>query len=180
MSPQLQRLVFLFAFAGLFAVSADFACNDDSCPTERGGQYQTMDEISHQQVETLADALVRSKIALDDVQRSTLETQGHLLGVVDLDRPVKHPDGTVEMPRGWLPEIPPGHPWYGRLTPADDAFYSWFEERVLDARLFDPANPEHVAFAEAYLAKARTNAPQFTGWTFASPTECPKKTTPTK
>src|SRR5262245_55877482 len=128
MSTPIQRLMFLFALAGLLAVSADFACNDDACPTERLSQYQTMDEIHRQRVETLSEALTRSGIVLTAAQQTTLARQGHLLGVVRLDRPVKHPDGTVEMPNGWLPGLPEGHPWSAHLTPADDAFYSWFEE----------------------------------------------------
>jgi hypothetical protein len=80
------------------------------------------------------------------------------------------------MPKGWLPAIPAGHPWGQKLTPADDAFYSYVEERIIKPNLFDETNPDHVKAIDAYLAKANSSNPRFVGWTYAGgKTECPKK-----
>jgi hypothetical protein len=174
---QIQRLMFLFAIAGLFAVTADFACLEDVCAEDRSAAFTSLDAIQKHRVELLDQALLRSGVGLTEGQRARLKSDGQLLGVVKLDRPVKHPNGLVEMPRGWLPEIPAGHPWRTNLTPADDAFYSYVEDRIIKADLFDPANPEHAAAIQAYLAKAHSSSPKFVSWTYAgSKTECQKKT----
>jgi hypothetical protein len=172
---QLQRLLFLFAVAGLFAVTADFACLDDVCAELRTAEYRTMDDIRKERILTLDEALAGQGLDLSAEQKTRLRREGRLTGLLKVDRPVKHPDGTIEMPKGWLPEIPEGHPWRGKLTPSDDAFYSFVEERIFRAKLFDPANPEHVRAAEAYLAKAGSKNPEFVGWTYAQRTECRKK-----
>lgn len=173
---QIQRLMFLFAVVGLFAVTADFACLEDVCAELRTGEFRTMDEISSNRIETLEEGLVRSGVGLTPEQQRTLLRDGQLFGVAKLDRPIKHPNGAVEMPSGWLPEIPEGHPWRLKLTPADDSFYSFVEERLLRAKLFDPDNPEHAQAAEAYLAKVSSSSPQFVAWTYAGGrTECKKK-----
>jgi hypothetical protein len=167
--------MFLFAIAGLFAITADFACLEDVCAEGQQGAYRTMDEIMKDRVLTLKDALDRSSTTLTSDQEKALARDGQLLGVVKLDRPVKHPNGNVEMPAGWLPAIPEGHPWQKKLTPNDDAYYSFVEERILKAKLFDPANPEHVRAANAYLTKVNSDFPEFVGWSYAVRTECPKK-----
>jgi hypothetical protein len=173
---QIQRLMFLFAIAGLFAVTADFACLEDVCAEDRTAAFTSMDAVLQHRVELLDHALLRSGIALTDVQRAKLQNDGQLLGVVKLDRPVKHPNGAVEMPRGWLPEIPAGHPWRAKLTASDDAFYSFVEDRIIKANLFDPTNPDHVAAIQAYLDRAHSSSPKFVSWTYAGGrTECPKK-----
>jgi hypothetical protein len=173
---QIQRLMFLFAIAGLFAITADFACLEDVCGTMDTAAYPSWDQVRAHRIETLDQALDRSQVNLTESQRDTLKGTGHLLGVAKLIRPIKHPDGTVEMPKGWLPAIPAGHPWGQKLTPADDAFYSYVEERIIKPELFDEQNPEHVRAVEAYLAKAHSSSPQFVGWTYAGgKTECPKK-----
>lgn len=174
---QIQRLMFLFAIAGLAAVTADFACLEDVCaPEEKSAAFRTMDEIQKFRVETLEEGLLRSGVELTAAQKTRLQRDGQLFGVVKLDRPVKHPNGAIEMPRGWLPEIPEGHPWRLKLTPAEDAFYSWVEERIIKSRLFDPANPEHKWAVDAYLKKANSSNPDFVGWTYAGGrTECRKK-----
>jgi hypothetical protein len=174
-SVQLQRLMFLFAIAGLFAVTADFACLEDVCAESHSGGYRTMEDISKDRVMTLADALDKSGTTLSAEQKTALARDGQLLGVLKLVQPVKHPNGTVEMPPGWLPAIPEGHPWSRTLTPSDDAYYSFVEERIFKARLFDPANQEHLKAAAAYLAKRNSNAPDYVGWTYESRTECEKK-----
>jgi len=174
---QIQRLMFLFAIAGLFAVTADFACLEDVCAQDRAAAFTSLDAVLEHRVELLNHALLRSGVTLTDTQRATLKTDGQILGLVKLDRPVKHPNGTVEMPSNWLPEIPAGHPWRTRLTPSDDAFYSFVEDRIIKADLFDPTNPEHVAAIQAYLDKANSASPKFMSWTYAGGrTECPKKT----
>ncbi len=177
MSSQIHRLTFLLAIAGLLTISADFAClSDYDCPSERAAGYHSLEDIQAQRIETLDEALTRRGTFLSVERKAALSRDGHVLGALaPLDRPLRHPDGTVEMPEGWLPDLPAGHPWAARLTPSDDAFYSWFEERILDAKLYDPASPQHVAFAEAYLAKQSSASPHFQAWTFASTTECPKK-----
>jgi hypothetical protein len=174
-SVQLQRLMFLFAIAGLFAVTADFACLEDVCAEMHTGAYRTMNDIMKDRVLSLKDALDKSGTTLTADQQARLVREGHLLGVVKLTQPVKHPDGTVEMPNGWLPGIPDGHPWARTLTPNDDAYYSYIEERIFKARLFDPENVEHQKAAAAYLAKANSDAPDYVGWTYESRTECAKK-----
>jgi hypothetical protein len=73
-----------------------------------------------------------------------------------------------------LPTIPAGHPWASDLSPSDDAFYSFFEERIVRAGLFDPENPQHMQWANAYLAKQNSTDPDFIGWTYANRTECAK------
>lgn len=174
---QIHRLMFLFAIAGLAAVTADFACLEDVCaPDMQQAQFRSMDEIRKFAIESLDGALLRSGVTLTDAQKVRLRTNGELKGVVKLDRPVKHPNGSIEMPSGWLPEIPEGHPWRLKLTPADDAFYSYVEERIIKARLFDPTNPDHLSAIDAYLRKATSSTPDFVHWTYAGGrTECPKK-----
>jgi hypothetical protein len=174
---QIQRLMFLFAVAGLFAITADFACLEDVCAPDRAAAFTSLDAVLQHRIRSLDEGLVQSGIKLSTEQRAKLATDGHLLGVAKLDRPIKHPDGTVEMPRNWLPPLPAGHPWLTRLTPAEDAFYSFVEDRIIKADLFDPSNSEHVAAVQAYLDKARSSSPRFVGWTFAGMrTECAKKT----
>jgi hypothetical protein len=173
---QVQRLMFLFAIAGLFAVAADFACLEDVCAENQQAQFSSAQVIDQHRVLRLADALARSRITLTDAQQTRLARQGQLFGLVPLDRPVKHPDGAIEMQPGYLPQIPAGHPWGTRLTPADDAFYSFVEERIIKPNLYDPDNPEHAAAIKAYLDKAHSGSPKFVGWTYAgSKTECPRK-----
>lgn len=174
-SRQLQRLMFLFAVAGLFAVTADFACLEDVCAESTSASYRTMDEIMKDRILTLDRALAESGVTLNTEQQSQLAREGQLFGVAKLTRPIKHPNGAVEMPSDWLPALPEGHPWAKRLTPGDDAFYSFVEERILHAKLFDPQNPEHMTAVQAYLEKASSDAPEFTGWTYAVRTECEKK-----
>jgi hypothetical protein len=174
-SVQLQRLMFLFAIAGLFAVTADFACLEDVCAEMHTGAYHTMNDIMKDRVLTLKDALDKSGVSLTAAQQAALVRDGQLLGVLKLTQPVKHPNGTVEMPAGWLPAIPEGHPWSRVLTPSDDAYYSFVEERIFKARLFDPANAEHQQAAAAYLAKRSSDVPDYVGWTYESRTECEKK-----
>jgi hypothetical protein len=174
-SRQLQRLMFLFAVAGLFAVTADFACLEDVCAETQSAAYTSMGAIMKDRVLTLNEALERAGTRLSQEQQDTLAREGQLFGVVKLTRPVKHPNGAVEVPAGWLPEIPEGHPWRKKLGPGDDAFYSYVEERIFKAKLFDPQNPEHAKAAEAYLTKANSEAPQFVGWTYSVRTECEKK-----
>ena len=152
-SRQVQRLMFLFAVAGLFAVSADFACLEDVCAESQTGAYQSMGAINQDRIRTLEEGLAAAGQTLTPDQRDTLAREGQLFGVVKLTVPVKHPNGAVEMPAGWLKAIPEGHPWAKPLTPADDAYYSFVEERIFRSKLFDPANPEHQKAANAYLAK---------------------------
>jgi hypothetical protein len=173
---QIQRLMFLFAIAGLFAITADFACLEDVCAEMQATAFTSRDQIKQHRIETLDQALARSGVALSEAQRTKLATDGQLLGAVKLVRPVKHPNGAIEMPKGWLPEIPVGHPWRQYLTPADDAFYSYVEERIIKPNLYDETNPEHVKAIDAYLRKANSSNPRFVGWTYAGgKTECPKK-----
>jgi hypothetical protein len=173
---QIQRLMFLFAIAGLFAITADFACLENVCAEGETAAFTSREQVLQHRIETLDQALARQGVRLDESQRTTLKTNGQLFGLVKLDRPVKHPNGTVEMPKGWLPEIPAGHPWGQKLTPADDAFYSYVEERIIKPNLYDESNPEHVKAIDAYLRKANSSNPTFVGWTYAGgKTECPKK-----
>ncbi|MDX2021839.1 MAG: hypothetical protein SF187_16500 [Deltaproteobacteria bacterium] len=172
--PQFQRLMFLFAIAGLVAATANYACLPDVCADLKTAEFRTMDEVNSYRIRTLNEALSQDGLSLNENQRLTLKTQGKLLGVAKLGQPVKHPDGTIEMPANWLQPLPEGHPWASKLTPADDAFYSFFEERVLRPRLYDPENPQHVEWANAYLAKSKSNDPDFIGWTYANRTECSK------
>jgi hypothetical protein len=172
---QIQRLMFLFAVAGLFAVTANFACLEDVCAEMQTAAFTSMDDVLQHRLETLDEGLARSGVTLNDVQRARLASRGQLFGVVKLDRPVKHPSGEIEMPKNWLPEIPAGHPWARELTPADDAFYSFVEQRIIRPNLYDPSNPRHVAAIAAYLRKAKSASPKFVGWSYASKTECAKK-----
>jgi hypothetical protein len=173
---QIQRLMFLFAIAGLFAISADFACLEDVCAQMSTAAFTSWDQVKQHKLETLDQALARQGVRLDESQRTALKTNGQLFGVVSLDRPVKHPNGVIEMPKGWLPAIPAGHPWGQKLTPADDAFYSFVEERILKPNLYDETKADQVAAVDAYLKKANSSSPQFVGWTYAGgKTECPKK-----
>jgi hypothetical protein len=173
---QIQRLMFLFAIAGLFAVTADFACLEDVCAEDQTAAFTSLDGILKHRIESLDQALLRNGASLTEGQRAKLKSDGQLFGVVKVDRPIKHPNGAVEMPRDWLPELPPGHPWRTKLTPADDAFYSYVEDRIIKADLYDPDNAEHLAAVQAYLAKAQSASPKFVRWTYAGGrTECPKK-----
>ncbi len=174
---QIQRLMFLFALAGLAAVTADFACLDDVCaPEEKAAAFRVMDEVMPNRIRTLNEGLLASGVGLTPEQKVRLKSDGQIFGAVTLTRPIKHPNGAIEMPRGWLPEIPEGHPWRLKLTPAHEAFYSYVEERIIKSKLFDPQNPEHMKAVEAYLEKANSARPEFVGWTYAGGrTECPKK-----
>jgi hypothetical protein len=173
-SRHVQRLMFLFAVAGLFAVTADFACLEDVCADSQTGAYQTMGDIMKDRIRTLDEGLAAGGQTLTPDQRQTLARDGQLLGVVKLTQPVLHPNGTVEMPSGWLKEVPENHPWAKKLTPADDAYYSFVEERIFKSKLFDPANLEHQKAANAYLAKTASANPEFLGWSAESRTECAK------
>ncbi len=173
-SRQLQQFMLLIGLCGLLTVSAQFACSDDNCSAARQGAFTSLDELNQNRIEAFGEALARQGVVLADAQRESLARDGQLLGAIKLDRPIKHPNGTIEMPDGWLPEIPEGHPWAKPLTPADDAFFSWFEERIVDARLFDPTNGLHVEWANAYLAKV-TAGGNFMGWSYATGTSCPTK-----
>jgi hypothetical protein len=172
---QVQRLMFLFAVAGLFAITADFACLEDVCADLRTGEFRTIEAVNDNRVLNLDEALRGAAIQLTGDQKQTLGRTGQLFGIVKPGRPVKHPNGTVEMPDGWLPPIPEGHPWAAKLTPADDAFYSFVEERIFKAKLYDPTNPEHVTAVEAYLKKRNSAEPEFLGWTYGSRPECAKR-----
>lgn len=171
-----QRLMFLCGIAMLFAVAGDFACLEDVCADGASNAFTTRDQVNAFKIETLDQAMARSGLEMTAEQKALLKAKGQLLGVVKLDRPVKHPNGTIEMPANHLPAIPAGHPWGQKLTPADDAFYSFVEERIIKPRLYDPQNPEHQAAIDAYLAKATSSSPKFVAWTYAGgKTECPKK-----
>jgi hypothetical protein len=172
-SRQLQRLMFLAAVAGLFAVSADLACLAKVCAEDSSGAYRTRADIDQERIRTFNEALAQTGTSLTPEQQNTLTRDGQLFGVVKLDRPVKHPNGAIEMPANWLATIPEGHPWAKSLTPADDAYYSFVEERIFRAELFDPANPAHQQAAAAYLAKGEKGE-SFIGWTTESRTECEK------
>jgi len=172
-SRQLQRLMFLAAIAGLFAVSADFACLAKVCAEDGSGAYRTRADIDQERIRTFNEALAQTGAVLTPEQQQTLSREGQLFGVVKLDRPVKHPNGNVEMPTNWLAAIPEGHPWAKPLTPADDAYYSFVEERIFRAKLFDPANPAHKQAAAAYLDRIEKGQ-SFISWTTESRTECEK------
>jgi hypothetical protein len=173
---QTQRFMLLCTLIGIAAVAAHAACLADVCaPEEKSASYLTLQEVEQFQIETLKQGLERRGSKLKPGQATLLAADGQLFGVVP-DRPVKHPNGSVEMPAGWLPEIPAGHPWLGRLTPSDNAFYSFVEERIIKARLYDPRNPEHAEAVTAYLKKANSSDPAFPGWTaIGGRKECPKK-----
>ena len=171
---QVQRLMFLFAIAGLFAVSADFACLEDVCADSQTGSYRTMDELMNEKIRTFEEALAQNGITLTADQEATLARDGQLFGLVPLGAPVKHPNGAVEMAAHWLPPIPEGHPWKQDLTPNDDAYYSFVEERIFRAKLFDPSNPEHLRAAQSYLDKVNSKSPEFIGFSATSRTECEK------
>jgi hypothetical protein len=176
-SRHVQRLMFLFAVAGLFAVTADFACLEDVCADSQTAAYHSMGDINKDRIRTLDEGLAAAGQTLTPDQKATLARDGQLLGVVKLTQPVRHPNGTVEMPTGWLKPLPEGHPWAKKLTPSDDAYYSFVEERIFRSKLFDPANPEHVKAANTYLAKYNSGSPEFLGWSAESRTECEKKKT---
>ncbi len=173
-SRHVQRLMFLFAIAGLFAVTADFACLEDVCADSQTGAYKTRAEIDKDQIKTLEQGLKDLGQALTPEQEKALAHDGHLLGLFAFEVPVKHPNGAVEMPKGWLKEIPENHPWARPLTPSDDAYYSFVEERIFRSKLFDPKNPDHVKAADAYIAKVNSNTPTFIGWSAEARTECEK------
>lgn len=168
--PQLHRLMFVFAGAALVAAAANFACLEDVCADLKTAEFRTMEDIEAMRVLTLAEAL--REAGLD--QPAGLKAGGGTDLAKQLDRPLKLPNGEIEIPLGYLPDIPADHPWAQELNPSDDAFYSYFEERILRPRLYDPENPKHQDWARAYLDKSRSNSPEFIGWTYANRTECGK------
>ena len=173
-SRHIQRLMFLFAVAGLFAVTADFACLEDVCADSQTGAYHSMGDIMKDRIRTLDEGLAQAGQTLTPDQKLALARDGQLLGVVKLTQPIRHPNGAVEMPAGWLKPVPQNHPWAKTLTPADDAYYSFVEERIFRSKLFDPNNLEHQKAAKAYLAKVQGPNPEFLGWSAESRTECAK------
>ena len=111
-SRQVQRLMFLFAIVGLFAVTADFACLEDVCADSQMGAYRTMGDISKERIRTLGEALAEQRRGPDARIRSTRSS-----GTVSCS---EWPSWTarsstrtveVEMAANWLPPIPEGHPW---------------------------------------------------------------------
>lgn len=173
---QTKPLLFFLGLLGLGVVVIPLGCLEDVCgsPEQQKAAFTSAEALAATRIQKLSEAMAQQGIELDDSQKRQLRQVGHLQGVVKLQRPVKHPDGTIEMPRGWLPAIPEGHPWREKLTPRDEAYYSYVEERIFRAKLYDPENPEHVIAAEAYLGRAERGQ-AFEGWTYAVRTECPKK-----
>jgi hypothetical protein len=173
---QTKPLLFFLGLLALGVVIIPLGCLEDVCgePETKKAAFTSVEALGATRIQKLSEALAQQGIELSDLQKRQLRQDGRLPGVVKLQRPVKHPDGTVEMPRGWLPAIPEGHPWKQKLTPRDEAYYSFVEERIFRAKLYDPENPEHVIAAEAYLARAERGH-GFAGWTYAVRTECPKK-----
>lgn len=173
----------LESLGGLLVIAVAAApgsgCLSDVCADleYKTASFTSLQEIEARRVETLAEGLARSGIQLGADQRLRLQATGQLFGLVKLERPVKHPNGALEIPAGWMPPLAtPDHPWRRKLTPADDAFYSYFEDRIVRARLYDPTDPQHRDWARAYLAKARSSSPRFTAWThLGDRTECAKK-----
>src|SRR5688572_2517693 len=88
-----QRLMFLFAIAGLFAVSADFACLDDVCAEGTSAKYTTLDDINKDRIRSLDETLTDQGIVLTPDQRQKLSAEGKLFGVAKLSQPVLHPNG---------------------------------------------------------------------------------------
>jgi len=164
----------LCSILGLIAATANYACLPDVCADLKSSDFHSMQDLQAQRIKTLREALGEQGVKLDSSAQLTLKKSGHLLGVAKSNLPIKHPDGTVEIGSAALPAIPAGHPWASELSASDDAFYSFFEERIVRAGLFDPENPQHMRWANAYLTKQNSADPDFIGWTYANRTECAK------
>jgi hypothetical protein len=163
MTKHAQRLMFLLGIGGLAAGLANIGCLEDVCADTKEAAFRSMDDILAMRI-TLAEQGIGGE-GLGDRQAQSLR----------INRPVKDPDGTVVMPAGWLPPIPADHPWNNVTGPESDAFYSYFEERVLRPMLYDDSNPTHRQWAKLYLEKSRSADPEFPAYTYAEKTSCEKK-----
>lgn len=140
----------------LLAMTATYAaCGGGTSEVQydclRNARYRSIAEIEAKQIMLFADWLDAHGIVLTSAQQSRLDANGNLVGEFVVDRPVKHADGTVEMPDGWLPSLPADHPWQTPPASDDALFAAWFEVRIVDPLLYDPAVAQHIAWAGQYL-----------------------------
>lgn len=162
MTKHAQRLMFLLGIGGLAAGLANIGCLEDVCADTKEAAFRSMDDIRAMQIAVAEQGLGGE---LGDRNAQSLR----------INRPVKDPDGTVVMPPEWLPPIPADHPWNNVTGPESDAFYSYFEERVLRPMLYDDSNPTHRQWAKLYLEKSRSADPEFPAYTYAERTSCAKE-----
>lgn len=171
MNKYAQRLMFLFGAGGIGLVVGNAACLEDLCADSKTAEFRSLDDLAAMRILSFAEVMQSSQRPGAPEQ---LAADGRNLAL-RVNRPVKMPDGSIAMPDGWLPPIPDDHPWADMSGPGHPAFDSFFEERVVRPRLYDPENATHQAWARAYLDKARSNSPEFPGYTYAERTECVKK-----
>jgi len=117
----------------------------------RPARYATLAANEKNSIALWADYKTSHAITLTTAQQTKLTNTGDLVGDLTLDRPVKFPDGKVDMPKGWLPALPTDSPWITTPATTDATFAAWFEVRVVDPLLYDPADASHRTWATAYL-----------------------------
>lgn len=128
----------------------------DTC--ERPPKYRTQDELELHEILKFEDWLSQTGTVLTSEQTDRLNQTGDLVGVftAELTKPVKFPNGLIDMPAAYLPSLPNGHPWNDPMT-ADNTgsfpktFPAYFEVRVVDPFLLDLDRYDHVEWSEAYL-----------------------------
>ncbi|MDZ4697030.1 MAG: hypothetical protein SGI86_17975 [Deltaproteobacteria bacterium] len=170
MTKHAQRLMFLLGIGGLAAGLANIGCLEDVCTDSKEAAFRSMDDILAMQI-----AAAEQGLGTEGLDRpGRISADGKTLAA-QLNRPVKNLDGSIDMPPGWLPPIPADHPWNNVNGPESDAFYSYFEERVLRPMLFDGSNPTHRQWAKLYLEKSRSADPEFPAYTYAERTSCAKE-----
>jgi hypothetical protein len=108
-------------------------------------------DIEKQRIALWANYREEHDLTLTAEQETKLREVGDLVGDIQLDRPVKFPNGKVGMPDGWLPELPAEHPWAQTPATTDESFAAWFEVRIVDPLLYDPDLPTDTYWAHAYL-----------------------------
>ena len=117
----------------------------------RPAQFSSQSQLEAHRVMELDEFLDTTKTELSALQQNLLAAQGHLIGELEIHRPIKHPNGEVEQPVGWLEVLPEGHPCKKPPAVDDPTFAAWFEIRIIDPLLYDPSEEIHREWGMRYL-----------------------------
>jgi hypothetical protein len=112
--------------------------------------FSSLEELKAQRVATLDEYLAQNALTLSPEQKAELQRDGRV-GSLTLRRPVKMPSGEVQIPDGWMRALPEDHPWNTPPAESDPTFPGWFEYRIVEPLLYDPAREDHRRWADIYL-----------------------------